>query len=269
MGEGVAGWVARHQQARVNASAALDIARRFTPEETVELSSATAVPLVHGPDTLGVLAVYTLGYNVLTEHHLHVLNILAEHTAAALQNIRRMEQQRELAYTDPLTGVANSRKLVRHLNRLTFHPGEPGRPLGRPFSLVMLDLDRFKEVNDNLGHLAGDELLRRVAETLIEVARPEDVVCRYAGDEFVLLLIGADQDQAERVAGRVRAAIQAIPPVGERVKVGASVGVAMFPRDAVDGKALLHIADQRMYEDKFRRRTACEVEPLREPALAS
>jgi diguanylate cyclase (GGDEF)-like protein/putative nucleotidyltransferase with HDIG domain len=254
MGEGVAGWVATYQQPRVNVSAALDIARRFTPEETMELSAATAVPLIHGPENLGVLAVYTQGYCVLTDHHVHVLNILAEHAAAAIQNTRRLERQRELAYTDPLTGLANSRHLVRSLEVLSRPaPGNDGIP-ARHFSVVMLDLDRFKEVNDTLGHLAGDELLRSVADTLTRVARAGDVVCRYAGDEFVLLLPRATHEHAEQVAQRVRDAIDEIPPVDGRVKIGASVGVASYPLDGEDGRALLHVADQRMYEDKFRRR---------------
>jgi diguanylate cyclase (GGDEF)-like protein/putative nucleotidyltransferase with HDIG domain len=280
MGEGVAGWVATNQQSRVNVSAALDIARRFTPEETMELSAVTAVPLFHGPEELGVLAVYTQAYSVLTGHHLHVLNILAEHAASAIQNLRRLERQRELAYTDALTGLANSRHLVRNLERLVspaarpaehtvshaghgrFRPSpEPGTgswelslPGGPPFSIVMLDLDRFKEVNDTLGHLQGDELLCRVAQTLGSVARAGDVICRYAGDEFVLLLPGANRDHAEQVARRVREAVDAMPPVEGRVKVGTSVGVASYPHDGLDGRTLLHAADQRMYEDKFRRR---------------
>jgi len=278
MGEGAAGWVSKSQQSLVNASAALDVARRFSPDETMELSSATAVPLVHGPESLGVLACYTMGYSVLTDHHVHVLNILAEHAAVAIQNLRRYERQRELAYTDPLTDLANSRSLVRHLDRLTYRDGERPvaddgssaatlpddsavchLPFDACFSVVMLDLDRFKDVNDSLGHLEGDELLRQVARTLRSIARPGDVVCRYAGDEFVLLLPAADREAAERVAARVREAINALPPVSGKVKVGISVGVASFPQDGTDGKALIHVADQRMYEDKFRRR--------REPGL--
>lgn len=265
IGEGVAGWVAKEHQPRVNVSAALDVARRFSPDQSMELSAATAVPLLHGPDSLGVLAVYTLGFRTLSEHHLHVLNILAEHAAVAIQNSRRIERQRELAYTDPLTGVANSRNLVRHLDRLTFPSGLATKLPGGVFSVIMMDLDRFKEVNDTLGHLHGDETLRTVAQTLTRIARPGDLVCRYAGDEFVLLLPGATRKQAERIADRARESVDSLPPVQGQVKIGASVGVASFPEDGNDGRALLHVADQRMYEDKFHRRSGRDALTLTMP----
>jgi diguanylate cyclase (GGDEF)-like protein len=254
MGEGVAGAVATSQQPRVNVSAAPDIARRFSPEEMMELSAATAVPVVHGPEVLGVLVVYTMAYSVVTEHHLHLLNILAEHAASAIQNSRRRDRQRELAYTDPLTGLANSRHLIRHLDRLT-RTAVPLESLGAPpFTVVMVDLDGFKEVNDTLGHLWGDELLGSVGQMLSGVARDNDVVCRYAGDEFVLLLQGVGREASDAVLERVREAIALLGPVDGRVKVGASVGAATFPFDGLDARTLLNVADARMYEDKFQRR---------------
>lgn len=251
LGEGVAGWVAENQCPKVNVSAALDVARRFSPEDNIELSAATVVPVVHGPDSLGVLAVYTAGYSVLSEHHLHVLNLLAEHAAGAIQNLRRFEQHRDLAFTDPLTGLANSRCLIRHLDRLTFGC-EEAHPA--PFCTLMLDLDGFKQVNDTLGHLKGDQLLNQVAEALTRVARADDLVCRYAGDEFVILLPRASPEDADRVASRLREAIATLGPVEGRVPIGVSIGSAAFPVDGRDGRTLLNAADFRMYEDKFQRK---------------
>ncbi len=266
VGEGVAGWVAGHQQPRINVSAALDVARRFTPEETLELSAAIAVPLVHGPDTLGVLAVYTQAYSVLSEHHLHVLNVLAEHAAAATQNLRRLERNQELVFTDQMTGLANSRCLVRHMDRLITLASRPVAPGENQFSVVMMDLDGFKTVNDTLGHLKGDERLRRVAGTLSSLARSGDIVCRYAGDEFVLLLPSANRDQAERVAARVRDTIDGLPLVDGQVKIGASLGVASYPDDGNEGRTLLNVADRRMYEDKFHRKRSRGGKPAGELA---
>jgi diguanylate cyclase (GGDEF)-like protein len=217
----------------------------------------------------------------MTGHHLNVLNILAEHAALAIQRSGRFEREHELAHSDPLTGLANSRNLVRHLERLCFQgsgsaslrdgsnlAGPDPRPLtpGPCFSVVVMDLDRFKEVNDTQGHLEGDELLRRVAARLESVARPDDVVCRYAGDEFVLLLGGADRREAVRIAERAREAIDSLPEVAGKVKISASMGVSTYPDDGPDGRTLLHVADQRMYEDKFQRRRSVRL-PADEAAL--
>src|SRR5207244_12546308 len=102
-GEGVAGWVAATQQPRVNVTAPLDVARLFTPEETIELSAATAVAVVHGPDMLGVLACYTVAYSAVAPPALHVVDILAEPAAPATHSRRRTERHSELASDDAVT----------------------------------------------------------------------------------------------------------------------------------------------------------------------
>jgi diguanylate cyclase (GGDEF)-like protein/putative nucleotidyltransferase with HDIG domain len=257
VGEGVAGYVAAHQQPRVNAPAMLDVARRFTPEENVELNHVTVVPMLQGNVTLGTLAVYTQGYDTLTEHHLNVLNVLAEHAASAMQNTLRVERQREMAYTDPATGLLNSRGLVRNIDRLLFARGGQRTE----FTVIMLDLDRFKEVNDTLGHLKGDEVLKAVADALLDLLRPTDLACRYAGDEFVLVLPGTGAADAATVARRVKRAVERVGPIGDGLKVGCSVGAATFPADGEDGRTLLSRADQRMYEDKLHNRRGGAAEP--------
>ena len=255
VGEGLAGSIAATGVARFGVSALPDVSRRFAPDENVELSSAAAVPVAHGTERLGVLAVYTTAYGILGEHHFRILSVVAEHAAAAIQNLRRFEEHRELAFTDPLTGLANSRCLFRQLDRLVLALDSDGKSReAEQFGLVMLDLDGFKAVNDRLGHLRGDDLLRTIASNLLQIARTDDLVCRYAGDEFVVLIPRAGRDQAERVANRVRTTIDRLGLVDGKVVIGASVGAASYPVDGVDARALIHMADCRMYEDKLRRR---------------
>jgi diguanylate cyclase (GGDEF)-like protein len=256
LGEGVTGWVVANQQAKVNASAALDVARRFSPEENIELSAVTAVPLVHGPETLGAIAVYTMGYSVIQEPHVYLLNTIAEHLAGAIQNQLRFVEHRDMAFTDPLTGLVNSRGVYKEMERLV---ATGNSDLRECFSVLMMDLDRFKEVNDTLGHLRGDDLLRTVASSLSSVSRPNDIVCRYAGDEFVMILPGVRPDQAERIARRAQEAIECLPAVEGKIQIGASIGLASFPLDGKDSRDLLHAADLRMYEDKLRRKSGHQL----------
>ncbi|MFN3651529.1 MAG: HD domain-containing phosphohydrolase [Armatimonadota bacterium] len=259
--EGVSGWVAETLQPQVNAQASLDIARRFNPNEVMELSAATAVPLVQGARTLGVLTLYTTGYSVLNEHHLGVLNILAEHAASALVSARRYEQTRELSLTDPLTGLPNSRSLIHHMETLC-QPwsGVPQGHITDQFAVLMFDLDGFKNVNDTLGHLRGDEVLKQFGEILRTMSRDQDLPCRYAGDEFVVVLGGAEQEAARQFARRVRNALERSTRGTLPTALGVSIGSACFPHDGQDVRNLLAVADQRMYNDKFSRRSPLSLE---------
>lgn len=254
-GEGVSGWVGETLQSQINAAASLDIARRFTPTEQMELTAASAVPLVQGSTTVGVLTLYTTGYSVMNEHHLGVLNVLAEHAAAALVSARRYEQTRELSLSDPLTGLPNSRSLFHHVEALCHHwrGEEPTNTVDR-FSVLMFDLDGFKHVNDTRGHLRGDELLQQFAEILRGLCRERDLPCRYAGDEFVVVLAGADLERAHLFAERVRELLAQRSKAWLPSGLGVSFGAASFPTDGQDVRSLLAVADERMYNDKFTRR---------------
>jgi diguanylate cyclase (GGDEF)-like protein len=179
--------------------------------------------------------------------------------AAAVAELREQILVRERAEQqlvhenlhDSLTGLPNRNFLYGALDRAL---ARLARDPAHRFAVLFLDLDRFKEVNDTLGHVYGDDLLRQVALTLSSVIRPGDTVSRYAGDEFVLLLPNCDHDEAQRIAGRAQHSIAGLVADLKDLRVGASVGTGTIGVDGWSGRELLHAADQRMYENKFSRR---------------
>jgi diguanylate cyclase (GGDEF)-like protein len=149
-----------------------------------------------------------------------------------------------LVRRDPLTGVGNRRLLAEHLADELLHHDRTGQPL----SVVAVNLDDFRWVNEKSGQAAGDELLRVVAETLAETTSDRDIVVRLRGDEFCLILENTSAPHAVRAGNAIRAALAKIDVEGRRVT--ASLGVATFPDDATDGAVLLHVADERLAERK-------------------
>jgi diguanylate cyclase (GGDEF)-like protein len=223
----------------------------------LQLSGVVAVPLIAGDTFLGVA---TAGWQHgpaparLDEDVLARLRGVGDQAATALERARLLAEVRHQATHDPLTGLPNralfSQRLSEHLVVATGSRA--------PLAVLFCDLDRFKEVNDALGHAAGDELLRQVADRLRESVRPGDTVGRLSGDEFALVLPEVvDRADADRLAGRVAECFQAPFDLGGReVTVGASVGVAVHVAAAVEdhGEGLLRAADEAMYRVKERHR---------------
>lgn len=152
----------------------------------------------------------------------------------------RREELVRLADIDPLTGLMNRRTLQRAL--------EHSAARDERFALLLLDLDGFKSVNDQFGHVRGDEVLRAVAQATQGALRKEDVVIRYGGDEFAVLVKGGEED-AMRVEDRLRGAIQGVGQEME-VRLGFSAGVAVWPDDGATLTRLLQVADGRLYQNK-------------------
>lgn len=171
----------------------------------------------------------------------------ATYAAAALDRVQRLAQLQRLASTDELTRIANRRGFLTSLDR------EIARSLrhDEPVTLVLLDLDRFKEINDVHGHPAGDEALRNAAAALAIACRDLDVPARYGGEEFAVVLPECDLERAASVAERFRAAISAAPAV---TRLSASAGVATFPSQARDAEQLIKAADSALLEAKRRGR---------------
>jgi diguanylate cyclase (GGDEF)-like protein len=165
------------------------------------------------------------------------------HTALALRNARLLGENERLATRDSLTGLANRRLFDESLHREVAR----SQRLGTPLSLLVLDVDHFKQVNDTYGHQTGDGVLREVADALVANTKNFDVAARYGGDEFVVLLPGCSRDDALRVAERVRNSIARA--VGE-APVTISAGIATVPDNANDAERLMAAADAALYDAK-------------------
>jgi diguanylate cyclase (GGDEF)-like protein len=175
-------------------------------------------------------------------------------TERALQELQRTNQTLEhLAATDPLTGAANRRRFIESVK------AEIGRAKrgGEPFSLLSLDLDNFKSINDRYGHQVGDDILKGFVQKCLDAIRPYDGVARVGGEEFMVLLPQAALEAAHVIAERLRAAIASASfesGMRQLTAVTVSIGVSQFGRDGDTIDAILRVADERMYDAKHQGR---------------
>lgn len=160
----------------------------------------------------------------------------------------RFIKERELAFVDDLTGLYNQRYLGRVLDREIAQ----AKRQKHPFSILFLDIDHFKTVNDKFGHVIGSKILAQLGALLKSHVRASDVGIRYGGDEYLLLLTGINSEKASIAAERIRKLIAAQPfeVLGKAYNITASIGVAAFPEHAEDKEKLINMADQAMYNSK-------------------
>ncbi|MDR5695917.1 MAG: sensor domain-containing diguanylate cyclase [Armatimonadota bacterium] len=216
------------------------------------LTSFLAVPLVHRSAVLGVVAL-ARDAGRYTREDLHILQRLATSICVVVDRFRREEKYRRLALVDELTGVYNRRYLVERLHQEI----KRAERLMRPLSLAMLDLDGFKKLNDTLGHPAGDRALRWLAELLRSGVRSSDVVCRYGGDEFVILMPEASLTSAVQVIERLRRRILekplsfSVPGRKARITLKVSFGIASCSDRLLPGEELIAAADRALLEAKL------------------
>ena len=204
-----------------------------------------ALPIMYADQLHGVLYVETDQSADLPQEEILFLGTLADLISGALHNAQTFQKAQEQAITDGLTGVKTHRFFTEALN------GEWKRATRaeRPFSLVLMDLDRFKFVNDFYGHLDGDLVLQRAARILDENCRRSDVVARYGGDEFVILMPETDAEQSRQLATKLRAWICSDRLLRDK-NVTSSFGVATFPLHGSTPQELIHAADSSMYLSK-------------------
>jgi diguanylate cyclase (GGDEF)-like protein/putative nucleotidyltransferase with HDIG domain len=261
-GQGLVGWVGRNLRPLVNARPSADLQAGGSDDATA-LQSALVCPLVFEDRLIGALALYDTEPGQFTDDHRRLLERIAEQAAAVVNNSIVFEQTKRDSLTDPLTGLPNTRFMFVHLSRELAR----AERLKSEVSLLVMDLDGFKEINDMHGHHIGDKALREVSRVLRTGIRPYDICVRYAGDEFVVVLSGCGAEEAEQKQRELQQAISEIPfevRPGRFVQLGSSFGSAVFPRDGEAYETLLATADKRMYQDKARRKAQRSGEPAGE-----
>jgi len=251
-GQGLTGWVARNKRPLVNARPSADI-EAMNSDAPTDLQSALVCPLIFGERFIGTLAVYHTEPSFYRDDHRRLLDRVCEQAAAVIHNSIVFEQTQEDSLTDPLTGLPNTRFMFMHLTRELAR----AERLKSEVSLLVMDLNDFKEINDNHGHHIGDKALRAVAEVLRAAIRPYDICVRYAGDEFIVVLSGCGHEEAENKRVELQEAIDALrfeARPGYRLPLSISAGAAVFPHDGDSYESLLAKADSRMYRDKSLRK---------------
>ncbi|HVB35864.1 MAG TPA: sensor domain-containing diguanylate cyclase [Candidatus Acidoferrales bacterium] len=249
LGQGIAGWVAQTGEVVVVPDTRKD-SRFFSQvdEKTkTQTRSIVAVPVRFRDQCLGVIELINcVGDTGFSARELALLEALADYAAIAIENARHVQRIHELTITDDCTTLYNA----RHLNFMLDTEIYRSHRYSYEFSLIFIDLDHFKAVNDTHGHLMGSKLLGEIGTMVKSNCRLIDFAFRYGGDEFVLLLPQTSKDNACRVARRLHRLIKETEWLKNdalNVRITSSVGVASYPLDSADKAGLLHLADEAMY----------------------
>jgi diguanylate cyclase (GGDEF)-like protein len=261
MGQGIAGWVAAHGETVVVPDTSKDT-RFFSQvdEKTkTETQSIVAVPVKFRDTCLGVIELINcIGPEGFDSRDLKLLEALSDFAAIALENARHVKRIHELTITDDCTTLYNARHMSFILETEIYR----SQRYAYEFSLIFIDLDHFKQVNDTQGHLVGSRLLADIGNALKQHCRLIDFAFRYGGDEFVLLLPQTSKESATNVARRLHRLIREATWLAEdglNIKLTASMGVASYPVDSRTKEGLLHLADEAMYLAKNTNRDSVAV----------
>lgn len=258
---GLTGWVLREIKP------ALSLKGVFDPRESAEVQkqrintgcgAIVVVPLFHRDEVIGTMTVINrMDQDDFTQRDVELLETIANQAAIAIQNARLFEEIQWLATMDELTGINNRRHLFQ-LGRLEI---ERARRYGYPLSVIMLDIDHFKTINDTYGHGVGDQVLRKLAQGCLQSIREFDILGRYGGEEFAIVLPQTKLSEGEATAERLRVCIQKEPikTAQGKLPVTISLGVAEMDDEIVDLATLLDRADSALYAAKQAGRNCVQV----------
>jgi len=248
VGEGIAGWVAKHGESLLVPDVYTDprFAKRIDEMTKWQTRSIICVPLRSKHRVLGVIQLINCAVEAFGDSEMFFLHALSDYAAIAIDNARAVEKIQELTITDDCTGLYNARHLYKTLEAEVYRSAR----FGYEFSVVFIDLDHFKSVNDTHGHLIGSKLLAEVGFRVKSHLRLIDYAFRYGGDEFVLLLPQTSKDAAMIVARRLQEVLRKTAFLEDdnlNLSVRASMGVATYPEDAKSAHEIIRQADEMMY----------------------
>lgn len=258
IGDGITGWVIANARSMCNANPDLDLVG--IPDEVVKRFRGILVsPLLREDGAFGAIALYSQSRTSYTSEHVRLLESVCQHASSALNNALTHEKTRESALVDPLTELPNARGFYMMLEQRL---AECQRMNRESLSVICMDIDDFKVINDQYGHSTGDRLLASVAGVIRRELRQMDILTRYAGDEFVAIMPMASSKMAVSICDRIRNAVEEqLFSVREGTLIGlsASIGVACFPDDGETSEELLTAAARRMQQNKHARKTVLTV----------
>jgi diguanylate cyclase (GGDEF)-like protein len=230
-----------------------------------------SIPLKIGDETIGVLNIADkAGGEVFSEADAEFIRYFASYASIAIKGAHyysMSEEMRTLSITDPLTGLFNR----RYFDNRVFEELQRGIRYESVSSLAIFDIDDFKLFNDTEGHVAGDEILKAIAHISRESLRSIDIIARFGGEEFVIIMPQTDKDEAFLVAERVRKNIKELIPKSwkkfPREKITVSMGIASFPADGKDVKALIKNTDRALYQAKVSGKDRTVIWGSKNPSL--
>ena len=241
LGAGILGRVARTGERALVQNALPGNLSGILPDSRAVL----CIPITYSERLIGVLNIENRNENAFSPQDVLILNTLADLLATALNNAFVFQKLQQQSITDGLTGIKTRRFFWEALSA----EWKRASRSGRPFSVVLIDLDKFKEVNDTMGHFEGDLILARVGRLLEQKSRQSNVVARYGGDEFIVLMPETGADQAQVLAERLRHWLASDPTLSEHHVTG-SFGVASFPMHGFSIEDIIRVADAGMYVSK-------------------